>query len=77
MEWRDGYWQMPPPLGKPDCGLHVFPPVQACVESQSGMHVAVPLPVGDKGEAQTAAEVTSNDLLLSGFFKVIDAKAAA
>jgi TolB protein len=37
--------------------------------------IAVPLPLGDKTTAQTAADVTANDLLMSGFFKVIDAKA--
>jgi TolB protein len=37
--------------------------------------IAVPLPLGDHAEAQTAADVMSNDLLMSGFFKVIDAKA--
>jgi TolB protein len=37
--------------------------------------IAVPLPLGDKGTAQTAADVVGNDLLMSGFFKVIDPKA--
>src|SRR6476469_6724525 len=37
--------------------------------------IAVPLPLGDRASAQTAADVVSNDLLMSGFFKVIDAKA--
>ncbi len=37
--------------------------------------IAVPLPLGDKAAAQTAADVIGNDLLMSGFFKVIDAKA--
>src|SRR5207302_5998410 len=34
--------------------------------------MAVPLPLGDKGTAKTAQDVLSNDLALSGFFKVID-----
>jgi TolB protein len=37
--------------------------------------IAVPLPLGDHGTAQTAADVIGNDLAMSGFFKVIDAKA--
>jgi TolB protein len=37
--------------------------------------IAVPLPIGDKGAAQAAADITANDLTLSGFFRVIDAKA--
>jgi TolB protein len=34
--------------------------------------LAVPLALGDKGTAKTAQDVLSNDLALSGFFKVID-----
>jgi TolB protein len=37
--------------------------------------IAVPLPLGDHGSAQSAADVVGNDLTMSGFFKVIDAKA--
>ena len=37
--------------------------------------MAVPLPLGDKAAAQTAADVVGNDLALSGFFKVLDRKA--
>lgn len=34
--------------------------------------MAVPLPLGDKANATTAQQVLSNDLALSGFFKVLD-----
>jgi TolB protein len=37
--------------------------------------LAVPLPIGDKALGQAAMDVTSNDLALSGFFKVLDPKA--
>jgi TolB protein len=37
--------------------------------------LAMPLPLGDHGMAQTASDVVSNDLALSGFFKVLDSKA--
>jgi TolB protein len=36
--------------------------------------LAIPLPLGDKGSAQNASDVLSNDLALSGFFKVLDPK---
>ena len=36
--------------------------------------LAIPLPLGDPGTAQTAADVLSNDLALSGYFKVLDPK---
>ena len=34
--------------------------------------IAIPLPLGDKTNAGTAQTVVSNDLALSGFFKVLD-----
>jgi TolB protein len=34
--------------------------------------LAVPLPLGDPGTAKTASDVLSNDLSLSGYFKVVD-----
>jgi TolB protein len=34
--------------------------------------IAVPVPLGDPGTAKTAAEVLSNDLSLSGYFKALD-----
>jgi TolB protein len=34
--------------------------------------LAVPLPLGDKTTAQSASDVLSNDLSLSGYFKVLD-----
>jgi TolB protein len=34
--------------------------------------LAIPLPLGDKGEAKSAQDVLSNDLALAGFFKVLD-----
>jgi TolB protein len=37
--------------------------------------LAVPMPLGDHGTAQTALDVLSNDLALSSYFKVVDAKA--
>ncbi len=37
--------------------------------------IAIPLPIGDKNAAQTEQDVMSNDLALSGFFKVVDPKA--
>jgi TolB protein len=37
--------------------------------------LAIPTPIGDKTIAQTFADVTANDLSLSGYFKVIDQKA--
>jgi TolB protein len=37
--------------------------------------IAVPMPLGDRAMAQVAVDVIGNDLTLSGFFKVIDAKA--
>jgi TolB protein len=37
--------------------------------------IATPLPLGDRAAAQTAVDVTGNDLALSGYFKVIDSKA--
>jgi TolB protein len=37
--------------------------------------LAIPLPIGDHAAAQTASDVASNDLALSGYFKVLDSKA--
>ena len=34
--------------------------------------LAIPLPLGDKGDAKSAQDVLSNDLALAGFFKVLD-----
>lgn len=34
--------------------------------------LAIPLPLGDKASAKTVEDVLSNDLALSGFFKVLD-----
>jgi TolB protein len=34
--------------------------------------LAIPLPLGDRATAKSASDVLSNDLALSGFFKVID-----
>jgi TolB protein len=34
--------------------------------------LAIPLPIGDKTTAQSASDVLSNDLSLSGYFKVLD-----
>ncbi|HWE29416.1 MAG TPA: Tol-Pal system beta propeller repeat protein TolB [Polyangia bacterium] len=39
----------------------------------SGLYkMAVPLPLGDAGTAKTASDVLSNDLSLSGYFKIVD-----
>jgi TolB protein len=34
--------------------------------------LAIPLPLGDKGDAKNAQDVLANDLALAGFFKVLD-----
>ena len=39
----------------------------------SGLYkIAVPMPLGDKDTAKTASDVLSNDLSLSGYFKIVD-----
>ena len=37
--------------------------------------LAVPMPIGDKAAAQSVSDVATNDLTLSGYFRVLDPKA--